>query len=158
MSIERLSMLTPKGIDLTSVGYGTATGLSPADVSAALMDCTPLQQTILLSKSGCFYPSEQDLKSLHIRVCRMMVKHNWKVSKKDSRRKALLQLTRLCFHSYCSNQPITRSDQHKIMGVSRSQYHKRWLSRYNTVMDDFRDYLAQQEVIGVSKYYNRARS
>ena len=157
MSCERFALLTAKTSDLLSVGHSTTEGLSPADVSAALMDCTPLQQTIMLTKADCLNPSENDLKSLHIRVCRIMVKQKWKISKRDSSRKALLLLTRLCFHVYCLNQPVSVSQQVRFMGVSRSQYHKKWQHKFNVVMDDFRDYLAEQEIIGISKYYRRAK-
>ena len=140
-----------------SAGRSTTQGTTPADVSACLVDCTPLQETILLTKSGCLYPNETQLKSLHVRVCRIMVAKKWEVSKKDSKRKALLLLTRLCFHAYCLNQVIPVSQQFRFMNVSRSQYAKRWQSRFNQVMDDFNEYLSKQEVIGISKYYNRAR-
>ncbi len=158
MSIETLSILTPSGCNLTGSGRGTSQGITAADVSAALMDCTPLQQAILLAKSGCQHPTENDIKSLHVRVCKMMVKHDWKISRRDSKRKVLLLLTRLCFYTYCSNAPVTIAQQGMVMGVSRSQYHKKWRKRFETVMDDFGYYLAQQEVIGISKYYNRANS
>jgi len=151
---EQITRLCPKGTDFGTIGRSTGEKISAADIAACLCDLNDVQELILLSIHG-IPTSKKGMEALHLRVCRLMLREKWTISKKDSKRKALLLLTTIGFYSYISPKPPTIREMYEFMGVSRYIWHQKWSKKYSVMMEDFNDYLSDQERTGNRMFYRR---
>ena len=150
---EQLTGLNPRGVDFTSAGRSTVKGVDAAHLSACLADCTPLQANILLSVANGVQLDQKCLETLHLRVCRIMLREKWTISSKDSKRKILLMLAIIGFYSYVSSKQPKVREIYEFLGVSESTWHKKWSRKYAVVRDDFLNYLSEQERDGNRAFY-----